>query len=286
MATYAFGDVQGCFDTFERLLKKIDFRSGRDRLWFAGDLVNRGPGSLAMLRWLTEHDRDVQVVLGNHDLHLLGVASGVRQMRKDDTLEELLQAPDCESLLAWLRQQPIVFRDPPYFMVHAGLLPQWTIDQAVRLAAELQSVLCSTNASRFLAALGGPVSEVWLESLEGVERWVTLQAIFTTLRNCTLSGKIVRGYPGPPENAPAGAGAWFDMPHRKSTEAVIVFGHWASLGLLQRPNLWGLDTGCVWGGVLTAVRLEDRRIFHEPQSPVDAAGSVPLPEKYRKLKSD
>jgi len=256
MATYAIGDVQGCHRTLLELLDRISFQPGRDRLWFTGDLVNRGPRSLEVLRWAKEHDRDLVAVLGNHDLHLLGVAAGVVPPRRRDTLAEVLGAADREPLLAWLRGRPFLYREAGYVMVHAGLLPAWTVAEAEALAREASAALRSPAAPDFLASVlrssapAGPPGDVARAAMA-----------LTRLRLCQPDGIPHEGFSGSPDSAPDGSIPWFAFPGRRSAAWRIIFGHWAALGLMRTPTLLALDTGCVWGGSLTAVRLEDRATF-------------------------
>jgi len=268
MATYAIGDVQGCHRTLLELLDRISFHPGRDRLWFTGDLVNRGPRSLAVLRWAKDHDGDLVVVLGNHDLHLLGVAAGVARPRRRDTLAEILGATDREPLLAWLRGRPFLHREAGHVLVHAGLLPAWTVAAAEALAGQASAALRGPTARDFLAevlqspAPAGPAGDVARAVLA-----------LTRLRLCQSDGTLHEGFSGPPGEAPAGLLPWFAFPERRSAAWRVIFGHWAALGLVRTPTLLALDTGCVWGGSLTAVRLEDQATFQVPCR--DAAADPP-----------
>ncbi len=264
MATYAIGDLQGCWEPFRALLRRIDFNPARDRLWLAGDLVNRGPGSLEILRWVTEHQDAVTAVLGNHDLHLLAVAEGVEPLKRSDTFDALLEASDRDALLTWLRARPLVVRDEQFLMVHAGLLPQWTTDDAVRLAGEVETVLQGSGRANYLRGMRGNLPDAWREELSGIERLRVLTNAFTRLRFCTKDGRMEFAHNEGPEERPAGFLPWFDAPQRASAGVTIVCGHWAALGLHMRPNLLALDSGCVWGNALTAVRLEDRTVYQVP----------------------
>ena len=263
MATYAIGDIQGCYATFLRLLERIGFHAAEDRLWLAGDLVNRGPRSLDVLRWVYEHRHSIQVVLGNHDLKLLACAAGAVPHRAKDTLDEVLAAPDRTELLDWLRRQPFLFEEGPVALVHAGLLPGWVMDEARAYAREAESCL---RADDYATLLKGAFSDkaVFRDELTGTARWGGLADIFTRMRMCNGEGQPDYGHTGPPEDAPAGLKPWFSLPSPDRDAHTIVFGHWAALGLHIRPGLIGLDTGCVWGGPLTAVRLPDITVFQEP----------------------
>ena len=268
MATYVFGDLQGCFHSFQRLLEQIGFTPSRDRLWLVGDLVNRGPGSLQVLRWLfaqqSSYPGSITTVLGNHDLHALTVAAGITPQRADDTLHPLLEASDSPELLDWLRHQHLIYAEGDYLMVHAGLLPQWAADQALALGREVETVLQSENYKDFLAAMYGNLPNQWDDRLQGMDRLRLITNALTRLRICSPEGAMDLKFKGKPQEIPKGYLAWFDAPNRQSANATILFGHWSALGLLQRENIYGLDTGCLWGGKLTALRLEDKRLFAVP----------------------
>jgi len=241
VATWVVGDVQGCFDTLSALLGRIDWRRGRDRLWFVGDLVNRGPKSLQVLRFAAEHDDCVTAVLGNHDLHLLALADGVRRSKSGDTLQAVLAAPDRDDLLGWLRRRPLLHDDGEHLMVHAGLLPSWTVDDAAGHARRLRKALKKQ----------GP---------EAVREDSALAAL-TRIRLVDERGRPKAGWKGAPNDAPAGQQPWFDAgrwPRR------LLFGHWAALGLRINERYAALDSGCVWGRSLTALRLEDGALASEP----------------------
>ena len=261
MATYAIGDLQGCLDPLQTLLRQIQFDSTRDALWFTGDLVNRGPQSLETLRFVRDLGDCAITVQGNHDLHLLAVAHGFGKLRVDDTLSDILAAPDREDLLDWLRRRPMLHVDGAYALVHAGLLPSWSIAQAGELAAEVEEQLRGTNYVDFLAQMYGGKPDRWDNALRGMDRWRVVINAMTRMRFCTPDGVMEFHSKGEAQNAPPGFMPWFEVPNRASRAATIVFGHWSALGLLKRPDLLGLDSGCVWGGQLTAVRLEDRRVF-------------------------
>jgi bis(5'-nucleosyl)-tetraphosphatase (symmetrical) len=264
MAIYAIGDVQGCLAPLERLLGEIGFARSRDRLWFVGDLVNRGPDSAAVVRFVRELGDRAIVVQGNHDLHLLALAAGHAKRRADDTFDDLLAAPDREALLDWLRFRPMLHVDDEYVMVHAGLLPSWPVGKAEELAAEVEAELRAKRYKLFLAELYGSKPDAWHDGLRGMDRLRVIVNAMTRMRFCTADGVMDFRVKGEVEKAPPGFMPWFDVPARKARGATIVCGHWSALGLRLRPDLLALDTGCVWGGALTAIRLEDRRLFQAP----------------------
>ena len=273
MATYAIGDVQGCYSALTTLLKQIRFDPAKDRLWFVGDLVNRGPDSVSVLRYvkkmgrasllrfLKRLGRAAVTVLGNHDLHLLAVANDCRPARAKDTFHDVLDAPDRDELLDWLRNQPLMHRENNFLLVHAGLLPEWTVSQAETLAREAEQALRSTKYRAFLRSLYRDEPGRWSEKLTGLDRLSVVTKVLTRLRVCSATGRIDWAFTGPPDQAPDGYLPWFDFPNRGSAEATVVCGHWAAMGLLVRDNLLALDGGCVWGRQLVAVRLEDRQVF-------------------------
>jgi|SRR6476660_944699 bis(5'-nucleosyl)-tetraphosphatase (symmetrical) len=265
MATYAIGDIQGCFSALESLVRQFAFNPLTDRLWLVGDLVNRGPASLSVLRYLKGLGQSAVAVLGNHDLHLLAVGSGCSDLRPKDTFHDVLNAPDRDDLLEWLRRQRLLYVEADTVMVHAGLLPQWTVKEADTYAQEVEAVLHSDNYRSFLRALyEDRPSHQWTDRLVGMKRAVAIAKTLTRLRVCTQEGKMDLAFKRAPEQAPTGYLPWFQVPNRRSTDATIVFGHWAALGLHIQDNVLGLDSGCVWGKQLTAVRLEDRKVFQVP----------------------
>jgi len=260
MAVYAIGDVQGCADELEQLLARLNFDTRRDRLWLVGDLVNRGPKSLESLR-LAHSLRDVaHVVLGNHDLHLLALAHGEAGFKATDTgLDAILAAPDAKVLLDWLQAQPLIHHDPTLgtTLLHAGLPPQWTLDLARSCAQEVALRLRSENAGKLFRHMYGNEPSVWQYSLDGWDRLRFTINAFTRLRVCDeRDGRLRLEHKGPPETAPTHAVPWFRVPWRKSADARLVFGHWSALGYVQERGILGLDTGCVWGGPLTAQRVD------------------------------
>jgi bis(5'-nucleosyl)-tetraphosphatase (symmetrical) len=261
MTTYAIGDIQGCYSAFRRLLDAIDFEPARDRLWLVGDLVNRGPQSLAVLRFVKNLGTRAVTVLGNHDLHLMVVAAGYAKLHDGDTLNAILRAPDRDELLDWLRRRKLMHAAGRYAMVHAGLLPQWSIAQALRLAGEAEEALQSADYDEFLRHMYGNQPDAWKNDLTGVDRLRVIINAMTRIRLCTAQGKMEFAHKGRPEHLPRGYQPWFKSPRRRSRATTVLFGHWAALGLHTDDNVVGLDTGCVWGRKLTAFRLADGRIY-------------------------
>jgi bis(5'-nucleosyl)-tetraphosphatase (symmetrical) len=258
MAVFAIGDLQGCYDEFRRLLDRLEFEPARDRLWLTGDLVNRGPGSLAALRYVRSLGAAVSVVLGNHDLHLLALASEPgHRLKRGDTLAEVLAAPDRDELLAWLGSRPLAVDEPAlgWTMVHAGLPPQWDVATALACAGEVEAALAS-EPREFFAAMYGDQPDRWSPALEGAARLRFTVNCLTRLRLCARDGRLLLKHKGPPDQAPAGALPWFKVPGRLSADHRVLFGHWSALGYYAADGVVGLDTGCVWGGALTAYRLD------------------------------
>ena len=258
MATYAIGDVQGCFGALQALLAAIGFDRHRDTLWFTGDLVNRGPQSLEVLRFVRGLGERAVTVLGNHDLHLLAVAAGASRHKARDTLQDVLAAPDRNELLEWLRRRPLLHHDAAlgWLLVHAGLLPQWDLTRALALAEEAQRLLAGTGAAEFFGHMYGDLPDHWRENLQGVERVRVIINACTRLRYCDLEGNMDLRHKGPPGTQPHDLVPWFAVPARRTRSIRVVFGHWSTLGRFQGEGVIGLDTGCVWGGSLTAVRLD------------------------------
>ncbi len=277
MATYAIGDVHGCFHTLKRLLRRIDFDPGQDRLWMVGDLVNRGPRSLEVLRWAVEQNGRLVSVLGNHDLHLLSRAAGTAEARKRDTLDAVLAAPDRDDLLNWLRACPLVHREGETLMVHAGLFPEWSPAEAETLAREVEERLRGEKAPKLLAAFGQRTAERWKDGLPGSDRARTALAGFAKVRTLEPDGRMCADFSGPPGAAPRGCQPWYSFPGRKSAGITVIFGHWAALGLKVGGGVAGLDTGCAWGRELTALRLDDGRLFQEPAGEGPGSGSAAAP---------
>ncbi len=264
MSTYAIGDIQGCFEPMQALLEQIDFNPSRDRLWFTGDLVNRGPHSLETLRFVKGLGDAAITVLGNHDLHLLAVwRDRQRYFRNNDTLGPIFEADDGEELLEWLRHQPLMHHDAELgiSMVHAGLPPQWDIDEAMSRAHEVEAVLRGERFEGFLEHMYGNQPAKWHEELEGWERLRFIVNSFTRLRYCTAKGKLEFNNKGTPGEQDEKLLPWFQVPGRRSADSPIVFGHWSTLGLLIEDDIKGIDTGCLWGGQMTALRLEDGEVF-------------------------
>ena len=270
MATYAIGDIQGCFEALQRLLAKCDFDRRHDQLWLVGDLVNRGPQSLEVLRFVKNLGAAAVTVLGNHDLHLLMVAEDCAKQSHDDTLEEVLTASDRDELLAWLRHQPLMHVADNFAMVHAGLLPQWSIPQAQALAGEVETALRASNYRKFLAHMRGSEPKAWQDDLTGWARLRVIVNAMTRLRFCSIQGEMEFRSKGEVGSAPPGYLPWFAIPRRRSAGSVMVTGHWSALGLKLAPELMALDSGCFWGGQLSAVRLEDRTVFQ-----VESRASAP-----------
>ena len=262
MATYAIGDVQGCFHALQKLVKCTKFDPTTDRLWFVGDLVNRGPDSLDVLRYIKNLGHAAVTVLGNHDLHLLAVWAGISQLHRKDTLSSVLSAPDCDELLTWLRHRPLVHREHNYVMLHAGLLPQWTIEQTEKLAREVEEALQSESFVDILPFIYFRRSQMaWSTDLDYHERLSLTTNVLTRIRVCTPGGLPDFSFKGPPEDSPQGLIPWYEVPSRASVQDTIIFGHWSALGLFIEKTLLGLDAGCVWGQDLVALRLEDRKVF-------------------------
>jgi bis(5'-nucleosyl)-tetraphosphatase (symmetrical) len=260
MATYAIGDIQGCLEPLQCLLKKITFDPAKDKLWLAGDLINRGPETLATLRYLYKLRDSITVVLGNHDLHFIAVYYGLRKQSKNDTLVELLMAPDRADLVYWLRHQKLVHHDPQlgYTIVHAGIPPQWSLQDALARSCEVEAALQSNHPEGFLAGMYGNTPTTWSDQLTGVERLRVITNYFTRMRFCNAQGELEFQSKENVEAAPIGFAPWFSFAQRKTRDEKIIFGHWAALeGKVGFPNVFALDTGCVWGGSLTAMRLED-----------------------------
>jgi len=270
MATYAIGDVQGCFDELTQLLAKVRFEKA-DRLWFVGDLVNRGPKSLDVLRFVRDLGARATTVLGNHDLHLIAQHAGVERPHKGDTFQDVLQAADADELVEWLRAQPMVHVEGAYAMVHAGLLPQWSIDKAAALGKEVAAALAARDYPQFLKNMYGDKPDRWTDGLRGWDRLRVIVNAMTRMRFCDRAGRIdLEGKGTEPRK---GYLRWYQT--RAREDRTLLFGHWSQLGLVVEPHTLGLDTGCVWGGALSALRLEDRTLFRIPcrgyQSPGEKA---------------
>ncbi len=260
MAIYAVGDIQGCHTELVQLLEKIRFDPGVDKLWLVGDLVNRGADSLQVLRLVKSLGESAITVLGNHDLHLLAVAAGTSRLHRGDTLEEILSAPDREELLTWLRHRRLLHVEGTFVLVHAGLLPGWSIELAKNLALEVETALQSNDYVEFLAHMYGNQPKAWRDDLTGYERLRVITNALTRMRICTNSGEMEFDFKAEQENIPAAYLPWFDVPGRASLDTTVIFGHWSALGLMIKENAIALDTGCLWGGPLTAIRLDTREV--------------------------
>lgn len=261
MSTYAIGDLQGCFLTLKALLRKIDFKPGSDTLWFVGDLVNRGAGSLECLRFVRALGAGAITVIGNHDLHLLAVAEGLGKIGAGDTLQPILDAPDCDDLLAWLRTRKLLHVQNGYAMVHAGLLPAWTWQQAQALTGEVETALRGKHYRELLENMYSNEPDHWQDELRGDARNRVVINATTRMRVLSVDGRMNLKFKGDIENIPQGLMPWFKAPTVRGTGQTMIAGHWSALGLHDTANFMGLDSGCVWGGELTAFRLEDRTIF-------------------------
>lgn len=261
MSTYALGDIQGCYDPLQQLLKRIDFNQD-DSLWIAGDLVNRGPKSLETLRFLKSLGDRARIVLGNHDLHLLAIHYGKTHLRRSDTLQPILDAPDRDELMDWLRQQPLLIADENlgYAMAHAGIPPDWSLKNARKRSAEVEAILQSDSAADYFEHMYGNQPDRWDSDLTGWDRLRVITNYLTRMRFCDKQGTLELKTKGSLETQPKGYLPWFMHPRKVSLP--ILFGHWAALeGYAEDDNVFALDTGCVWGNQLTALRLEDRVLF-------------------------
>jgi len=264
MALYLIGDLQGCDAALHRLLEKIAFSPSRDTLYLLGDLVNRGPASDAVLRRLMALGASARCLLGNHDLHLLAVSYGARKPGRKDTLECIFKAPDRHAMLEWLRHQHLAILEnwggQPMLMVHAGVLPRWSAEQTVELAREVESRLRAPDVSDYFATMYGNAPYQWSDALEGAERLRVIVNALTRMRFCTRDGAMEFGSSGDADAAPPGYMPWFEVPGRKTAGTSVAFGHWSTLGPVQRSDVMPLDTGCVWGGCLSAMQITPRRL--------------------------
>jgi bis(5'-nucleosyl)-tetraphosphatase (symmetrical) len=261
MATLAIGDVQGCYDQLMRLLERADYDERRDVLWFVGDLVNRGPQSAQTLRFVKKLGARQVTVLGNHDLALLVIAAGIKKPHRGDTYDEILAAPDRDELIDWLRHQKLMHAGGGYAMVHAGLLPQWSLAQALALAREAEAALQGSGCRDFLAHMYGNEPVRWRDDLAGYDRLRVIVNAMSRMRLVTPDGAMEFSHKMGLASVPAGYLPWYDAPARASRAECVIFGHWAALGLMLREDVICLDSGCVWGRALSALRLEDRRLF-------------------------
>ena len=267
MATYAIGDIQGCYSALLRLLERIAFEPAKDRLWFAGDIINRGPDSLQVLRFVKGLGDRAVCVLGNHDLHLLAVSQGnLRHYRDDNTIDEILRAPDREELIDWVRHRPLMHSDGAigFHLIHAGLPPQWDIPTALERAREVENVLRGPGFYWYCQHMYGNRPDQWSDDLEGMNRLRFITNCFSRLRYCDTAGRLGLRESGPPGTQKHGLLPWFAIPGRASRTEKILFGHWSTLGYRNTHNVWALDTGCLWGGQLTALRIGERPMpFHQ-----------------------
>lgn len=257
MAIYAIGDIQGCYDDLLRLLEQIRFSPETDQLWFTGDLVNRGPKSLETLRFVKSLGDAAVTVLGNHDLHLLATAAQSGKTRKKSSMDDVLQAKDCSELLQWLRHRPLLHCQGDFCMVHAGLPPQWDLDTAKKMAEKAEKILRGRNYTKYIKLMYGDKPDIWSEKLKGAERLRFTINCFTRMRFCHADGRLDFEHSGPLGTQPPHLIPWFQMPGRKSAGLKIIFGHWSALGYRNENNCYGIDTGCLWGGQLTALKLDN-----------------------------
>jgi bis(5'-nucleosyl)-tetraphosphatase (symmetrical) len=269
MATYAIGDVQGCYDELKALLAAAGYRGSRDRLWLVGDLVNRGPKSLDVLRFVRDLGERAVTVLGNHDLHLLAQAEGIEPLKEKDTFQDVLEARDARELLDWLRRRPMMHVDGEHAMVHAGILPAWSVERACALGREVEAALRRPDYAEFFREMYGGSPSTWHDDLAGWDRLRVIVNAMTRMRFCTAAGRMDLRSKG--TTASRGYRPWFETRPR-SEKTTLVFGHWSALGLKLRARLAALDSGCVWGGKLSALRLDDRRLYQVPCPGYQAAG--------------
>lgn len=256
MAHYAIGDLQGCYAELNALLNTLEFNHGKDTLWLVGDVVNRGPQSLECLQFVLQHSDSVQMVLGNHDLHLLALLYGHGKHKKSDSLTPILNHPQAKIMRDFLRQQPLMYHNTQYVLVHAGILPQWTVAQAQDLANEVSHELTHSHVNDFVAQMYGNQPNAWSEDLVAYARWRFITNVFTRMRVLNPDNSLDYAYKGVYGTIPKPQYAWFDAPQRLNTSHTIVFGHWSALGLCQKNHVIGIDTGALWGGVLTAINLD------------------------------
>ena len=264
MATYAIGDLQGCFDTLQTLLRAIHFDRDRDRLWFAGDLVNRGPKSLECLRWVREHEDCAVSVLGNHDLHLIARAHDAAAPKSKDTIDDVLSAPARDELVDWLRRRPFAHAEDGFLMLHAGVLPAWDEDRVLELARETEAAFTGEDFPRLIRALGDKRPVEWSDDLDREARVEATARILCNLRTCTPDGQPAFDFSAPPHEAPPDRIPWYDFPERQVLRSTVVCGHWAAQGLVVRDDMIALDTAAVWGSALTAVDLGTRTATSVP----------------------
>ena len=268
MSTYAIGDIQGCYTELQNLLNEINFNEKNDQLWFAGDLVNRGPKSLQTLRFIKSLGASAKIVLGNHDLHLIAASKNIRPISNKDTIKEILTADDADELINWLKSRPLLLTDTDlgFTMVHAGIAPQWTLDAAKNFAKECESILQNEKIDDFLMHMYGDTPNIWSDSIEGYARQRFIINCFTRIRFCTIDGALDLDIKVAPGSQKKSLIPWYALPNRKTIDNKIIFGHWSTIHLgaennFKKYNVYPIDTGCLWGGQLTAMRLDDEKIF-------------------------
>ncbi len=271
MSTYAIGDIQGCYSELQNLLNEINFDERRDELWFAGDLVNKGPKSLQTLRFIKALGVNAKITLGNHDLHLLAVAKNIRPLLKKDTIQEILAADDVEELIDWLKSRPLLITDDNlnFTMVHAGLPPQWSLENAKEFAKECELILQSEKINKLLAEMYGDTPNIWVNSLQDYAKQRFIINCFTRIRFCNSDGMLDFDTKVAPGKQNTSLIPWYSLPNRKTKDNKIIFGHWSTVHIgneknFKQYNVYPIDTGCLWGGRLTAMRLEDEKIFSVP----------------------
>ncbi len=258
MAIYAIGDIQGCYDCLLTLLDKIDFDRDRDQLWFAGDLVNRGPKSLETLRFIKSLGDSAVSVLGNHDLHLIAKSLNARKPNKKDTLTQVLEAPDRDELLDWLRHRPLFHHQNKFNLIHAGIPPQWTLKEAQKMAGLVEKIIQGPDYAAFFQTMYGNKPDIWSESMSKMDKARFTVNCLTRMRYCDAEGRLDFHYNGAPGTQPKHLMPWFEVPGRKSTDGTIIFGHWSTLGFYHGHHCYGIDTGCLWGGQLTALKISNK----------------------------
>jgi len=261
MTIFAIGDIQGCFQELQQLLKKIKFSTDKDQLWFTGDLVNRGPESLAVLRFVKDLKENAITVLGNHDLHMLAVVHGLEKPRKKDTFKEILQASDRDALMEWITQQPLMHCENENVLVHAGIYPDWSIEQAAKLAKEVEAVLQSDKLIDFMKNMYGNQPKYWSDEHSGWDRLRFITNCFTRMRFCTTNKQLDMQEKCKPGNQSRGLFPWFELRNENLKQYRILFGHWSTLGMVNDDKVVSLDSGCLWGGKLTAIALQDPPYF-------------------------
>jgi len=268
MSTYAIGDIQGCYTELQNLLNEINFNEKNDQLWFVGDLVNRGPKSLQTLRFIKSLGVSAKIVLGNHDLHLIAASKNIRPISNKDTIKEILTADDADELINWLKSRPLLLTDTDlgFTMVHAGIAPQWTLDTAKNFAKECESILQNEKIDDFLMHMYGDTPNIWSDSIEGYARQRFIINCFTRIRFCTIDGALDLDIKVAPGSQKKSLIPWYALPNRKTIDNKIIFGHWSTIHLgvennFKKYNVYPIDTGCLWGGQLTAMRLDDEKIF-------------------------